>query len=101
MDDANRLFRWMTDIQMYSALPGFYIVYEGWRFSAPFLCMCCGKETLAEQWAFGRTCGRCDTGACQDKRGGYDHGFPEFFVTGGREARLQRYCEFVEAVPDS
>jgi hypothetical protein len=31
----------------------------------PFLCLCCGKETCARQWAYGRTCGLCDTGICQ------------------------------------
>ncbi len=42
-----------------------WVDYEGYRFVAPFLCMCCGVETDVRQWAFGRTCAKCDTGICQ------------------------------------
>lgn len=42
--------------------------YKGWNFSPPFVCMCCGKEICFTQWAYGRSCGPCDTGACQKKR---------------------------------
>lgn len=42
-----------------------WVDYEGERFVAPFLCMCCGVEVDVRQWAFGRACGLCDTGACQ------------------------------------
>lgn len=35
------------------------------RFRPPFLCLCCGKEICARQFAFGRCCGYCDTGHCQ------------------------------------
>jgi len=34
----------------------------------PFHCMCCGAETCYKQWAYGRSCGTCDTGACQARR---------------------------------
>jgi hypothetical protein len=39
--------------------------FKGWRFYPPFYCMCCGVEVSQEQWAFGRYCGVCDTGACR------------------------------------
>lgn len=42
-----------------------YVDFRGYRFHKPFLCMCCGKEICARQFAFGRCCGLCDMGACQ------------------------------------
>jgi hypothetical protein len=42
--------------------------YKGWNFTPPFHCMCCGKEICFHQWAFGRSCGTCDTGACHKER---------------------------------
>jgi hypothetical protein len=44
--------------------PDCWVGFEGYRFFPPFLCMCCGRETCARQFAYGRTCGLCDTGAC-------------------------------------
>jgi hypothetical protein len=41
-----------------------YFDFKGWRFKPPFHCMCCGKEICYQQWAYGRSCGTCDTGAC-------------------------------------
>ena len=38
---------------------------EGTKTYPPFLCLCCGKETCARQFAFGRMCGICDAGICQ------------------------------------
>ncbi len=35
------------------------------RFHVPFHCLCCGIEICASQFAWGRCCGHCDTGACQ------------------------------------
>ncbi len=42
-----------------------WVDYEGYRFSPPFKCMCCGKEICMRQFAFSRCCGSCDVGACQ------------------------------------
>ena len=42
-----------------------WVEFRGYRFHPPFKCMCCGKEICARQFAFGRCCGVCDTGACQ------------------------------------
>ena len=42
-----------------------YVDFRGYRFKKPFLCICCGKEICARQFAFGRACGSCDMGACQ------------------------------------
>jgi len=50
------------------APPGIYFDFKGWRFTPPFHCMCCGAETCYKQWAYGRSCGTCDTGACQARR---------------------------------
>jgi hypothetical protein len=38
--------------------------FKGYRFKAPFHCMCCGKEVCWKQWAYGRYCATCDTGIC-------------------------------------
>ena len=48
--------------------PEIYFDFKGWRFKPPFHCMCCGKEICYQQWAFGRSCGTCDTGACRKER---------------------------------
>ena len=45
--------------------PDAWVEFRGRRFSSPFLCMCCGREICARQWAFGRCCGTCDVGACE------------------------------------
>jgi len=44
------------------APPDLYFDFKGWRFTAPFLCMNCGREICFRQWAFARGCGRCDVG---------------------------------------
>lgn len=43
----------------------YWVEFNGERFTPPFRCLCCGKETCARQFAWGRACGLCDTGACQ------------------------------------
>lgn len=35
------------------------------RFYVPLHCFCCGIEICAQQFAWSRCCGHCDTGACQ------------------------------------
>jgi hypothetical protein len=42
-----------------------WVEWKGVRYQKPFFCLCCGEETCARQWAYGRTCGICDTGICQ------------------------------------
>jgi hypothetical protein len=42
-----------------------WVEWKGKKYFAPFLCLCCGKETCARQWAYGRSCATCDTGICQ------------------------------------
>ena len=51
-----------------------WVLLEGVKYLAPFLCMCCGREVEARQWAFGMACGLCDTGICQTW---HDHHRPE------------------------
>ena len=46
--------------------PEAWVNYRGFIFRPPFRCMCCGNETCVRQWAYGRTCGPCDTGSCQN-----------------------------------
>lgn len=45
--------------------PDSYVDFRHRRFRPPFKCLCCGREICGRQFAFGRCCGRCDTGACQ------------------------------------
>lgn len=45
--------------------PDSYVDFNRKRYIPPFKCMCCGKEICGQQFAFGRCCGICDTGACQ------------------------------------
>ncbi len=88
------LFEWMTGIQFAEALPDFHLVFKGYRFYPPFICMCCGKVVDAVQWAYGRTCASCDVGACdRHNRQPAEHPRPAF------RNSFERYVEYVEAVP--
>ena len=40
------------------------MVFDGLVFVYPFVCLCCGIQVNANQWAYGRACGRCDAGKC-------------------------------------
>ncbi len=40
-------------------------VFDGLVFVYPFICLCCGVQIEAEQWAYGRACGVCDCGHCK------------------------------------
>ena len=42
-----------------------WVEWHGTRYYPPFHCLCCGKETCARQFAYGRACGICDMGICQ------------------------------------
>lgn len=41
-----------------------FMDFKGRRFRQPFHCLCCDKIIYAKQFAYGRACGFCDTGAC-------------------------------------
>ena len=75
--------------------PDMYIDFRGYRFRTPFLCICCGKEICARQFAFGRACGTCDTGACQQYPQAA-HERPNWYHIYGPEM-LYRFVQFVEA----
>ena len=53
--------------------PDIFVEWRGIVYHAPFLCMCCGKEICARQFAYGRGCGVCDAGLCQTKPDIYGH----------------------------
>lgn len=42
-----------------------YVDFKGWRFTAPFRCLCCGKMIGIRQFCFGRSCPACDVGRCR------------------------------------
>lgn len=48
--------------------PDVYVDFKGWRFRAPFRCMCCGRMISLRQFCFGRACGGCDCGQCRGHR---------------------------------
>jgi hypothetical protein len=74
-----------------------WVEWEGWRFTAPFRCMCCGVETSAEQFAYGRSCGTCDTGICQ-RDTTYMHDRPAWAIGfQDRETAIRRFAETVGA----
>lgn len=50
------------------APPDLHFDYKGWRFTAPFICMCCGNEICFRQWARSRTCGPCDGSRSSTRR---------------------------------
>lgn len=82
-----------------------WVEYEGYRLTAPFLCMCCGEPTSVQQWAYGRTCGKCDTGICQPWHDGYrleyGHENPPWKVSFGtpRAEAIAAYIGHVNATP--
>jgi hypothetical protein len=44
---------------------GSWVEWNGVRQMFPFYCACCKKEICAQQYAYGRQCGYCDTGLCK------------------------------------
>lgn len=80
---------------------GTWVDYEGFRFKKPFRCMCCGKETCARQFAFGRCCGPCDMGACDIRnrafRVGATHRSPEWWDRDGKEM-LRKFVSATGAI---
>lgn len=47
-----------------------YVDFKGWRFRAPFRCICCGQKVDIRQFCFGRACDICDTGKCKHRNNG-------------------------------
>lgn len=86
-------------------MAGEWVEYEGVRFLPPFLCMCCGVEVEVRQWAYGRACGKCDTGICQSWHNGYRleyaHEHPPWKVRLGtsRADGIAQFLEFVTHEP--
>lgn len=80
-----------------------WVVFEGYRYTKPFRCMCCGKEICARQFAFGRACGPCDMGACQSENRAWNpkaaHPHPEWWSVSAKEAR-RKFAEVVGAVAE-
>ena len=78
-----------------------YVDYEGYRFKKPFRCMCCGKEICARQFAYGRSCGPCDMGACQTGNKAFRlsavHEHPAWLVLYERQATIEKFAEVVGA----
>lgn len=76
-----------------------YVDFRGYRFCRPFRCMCCGDETCARQWAYGRCCGYCDAGSC--RRGAvvqHTHYLP-WGPAGWERFIAQENCTPLEAQP--
>jgi hypothetical protein len=48
--------------------PDIHFIYRGWKFTPPFICMCCGIEVCFRQWAFSRSCGSCDVSNSRTRR---------------------------------
>jgi hypothetical protein len=42
-----------------------FVDFKGWRFRAPFRCLCCGIVISVRQFCFGRDCATCDIGNCR------------------------------------
>lgn len=82
--------------------PEMYVEFRGYRLSPPFLCMCCGKETCGRQFAYGRTCGVCDMGACEPQntayRPEYAHEKQEWTFLGDAETSMRLFAEHVNAI---
>lgn len=74
-----------------------FVDFRGYRFKKPFLCMCCGRVICGRQFAFGRTCGTCDVGACQTGNMAFRmsavHEHPKWWDYDGKAS----FLKFVEA----
>lgn len=67
--------------------------------------MCCGREICFKQWAFGRYCGTCDTGACErkplhERRDGVFYGNAEM-IDAAEAARYRFTPERMLKVPEA
>lgn len=80
-----------------------WIDFGGYRFRKPFFCLCCGLEICARQWAFGRACGKCDTGVCQSWhkhfRPEYGHANPPWYHLADGPATIAAAAEVMGAGP--
>lgn len=84
--------------------PDSYVIFEGYKFTPPFYCICCGKEICGRQFAFGRCCGPCDMGACDINNRVYDvratHSHPSWWrPIGHRQEVLEEFVKFCGAQP--
>ena len=73
--------------------------FKGYRFTPPFLCMCCGRETCVRQWAWGRTCGLCDTGNCDQHSRGFKPEYAHEHPPWGPQATIEQIAEATGATP--
>ena len=77
-----------------------WVDFRGYRFRPPFRCMCCGKEICVRQFAYGRCCGSCDTGACQTDNRAFQlsaaHEHPEWWSYDAQES-IREFARIVGA----
>ena len=77
-----------------------HVDFQGFRFTPPFRCMCCGEEICVRQFAFARACGSCDVGSCNSMHKSFKveraHPHPEWW-SGNPAIFRARYVRAVNA----
>jgi hypothetical protein len=74
------------------------LVFQGYAFAPPYLCMCCGTEIGPVRWLEHHSCERCEWGAC-NQREGLIHERPLWLETTDGTRAFELYAEFLEAIP--
>jgi hypothetical protein len=70
------------------------LIFQGYVFSPPYLCMCCGGHVTPRRWLKTHACERCEWGAC-----GANHDLPLWCETDDGTEAFELYVEYVEAIP--
>jgi hypothetical protein len=73
------------------------IVFQGYAFSPPYLCMCCGAPVGARKWLIDHTCDKCDWGGCQSPQNW--HPKPSWADTDDGTEAFELYVQYTEAIP--
>jgi hypothetical protein len=72
------------------------LVFQGYVFAPPYLCMCCGIHIEPRRWTQTHTCERCEWGSCNSM-----HDKPTWLETDDGTEAFELYVEYVEAIPRS
>jgi hypothetical protein len=75
------------------------LVFQGYVFAPPYLCMCCGVHIDPKRWVANHTCEPCEWGACATQQP--PHRKPAWLDTSDGTEAFELYVEYVEAIPRS
>lgn len=74
------------------------LVFQGYLFAPPYLCICCGAELDPVRWFHFHSCEGCEGAACYTIEGP-THEQPVWMQTTDGTEALELYAEYLEAIP--